>query len=202
MLVSTREAARILADVGLTRPQATRLVRAGFAGPAIRTAGSVLYDGHLVQALVDWPRVDELELTGACPRELFVARLGPTRGLDLLSPRPEQLEAAGRSWDLSPWTRLLLQLRVGQHGSVPFVATVCGYVGVGADITALALDRGPVPEEPPTDGSSSIGCSGDRELVRLELGDPGEWFETLRGRRFCTGRGGPWIVWDRRRHLR
>jgi hypothetical protein len=200
MLVSTREAARILAEVGATRPQATRLLRAGFAGPAVRTAGSVLYDERLVRALVDWPRVDELDLAEACPRELFVARLGPTRGLDLLSPRPEQLEAAGRSRDLSPWTRLLLQLRITRHGSVPFVATVCGYVAVGADITALAVDRGSGPEQAPT-GADTIRCGGDRELIRFELGEPGEWFETLRGRRLRTGRGGPWILWDRRRQV-
>jgi hypothetical protein len=201
MLVSAREAARVLAEVGLTWEQARRLLRAGFAGPGTRTAGSLLYDAAQVRALLNWPDVDELDLAEACPDELFVARFEPQRSLDLLEPRDRQLKAVRRSWDLSLWTRVRLQHRVRQLGAVPFVGTVGGFVAMGADIVGLTLDR-QSGEGPAVRKGATSKLGGDRELIRFELSEPGEWFETLRGRRLRTGRGGPWILWDARDAVR
>jgi len=214
MLVSAREAARILAEIGLSREQSRRVLHAGLAGPGTRTSGSILYDASRVRALLDWPHVDEGELADTCPGEVFVARFGPQRGLDLRRPRSDWLDAACCGWDLSMWTRVLLRHRARELGGVPFVGTVAGFVAFGAEIVGFTLDREPNERQPverrpgerqPNErgsverqgtrkGASSL-LGGERALFRLELGDPGGWFESLRGRRFPTGQGGPWLLW-------
>ena len=67
------------------------------------------------------------------------------------------------------------------RGSValPWVATLCGFVVHGADLTGFDHRQ---------DG---------HDAFRLE--PPGPWFVHLQRRWFPTGRGGrPWVVWDPR----
>jgi hypothetical protein len=61
------------------------------------------------------------------------------------------------------------------------VATVCGFVARGAEITAVLPQHG----------------GG----YRLEVRDPGPWYDTMVERRLQTGRGRPWVLvgWDRAR---
>ncbi|MDP2773444.1 MAG: hypothetical protein Q8O61_07780 [Nocardioides sp.] len=116
------------------------------------------------------PLVHERAVDAVCPSGVFVAR----RDLDLRSPRAQQLADLRDGWDLSPWTRVWIRVVCGRDGWLPFVATVGGFVALGAEVTGVM----------PT---SERQC-------RLELRDPGTWFETLRGARFPTGPGRDWVL--------
>jgi hypothetical protein len=164
VLISTREAAQILAATGLTRDRARWLLQAGFAGEGMRTRGSLLYDEARVRALLEWPAVDPSALDGARRSGIFLARvMGPIDG---------------RTWNLSPYTRLQIRLAIETQGYLPFIATVCGFVASGANITAVWP-----------------GSSGSGEDSTLDLDEPGEWFAPFRSSRFVTGPGGAWLLW-------
>ena len=164
MLISAREAAQILAATGLTRDRTRWLLQAGFAGDGMRTRGSLLYDEARVRALLEWPTVDPTALDGACRSGIFVARV-----MEL-----ESDPIADRTWQLSPYARMLIRLAIESQGYLPFVATVCGFVASGANITAVW---------PGSSGST------------FDLAEPGQWFEPFNNSRFVTGPGGPWLLW-------
>ena len=75
MVVSGREAVRILASVVTGDAQARVLLRSGLAGRAIATPRGPMYDADAVRALTGWPTVDRSRLTDICPHGLYVARL-------------------------------------------------------------------------------------------------------------------------------
>ena len=180
MLISAREAAQILAPSGLTRERARRLLLAGFAGEGLRTRGSLLYDDGRVRALLQRPVVDPRQLPGNFRHGVFVARvmdLGPD-----LAPGDLTRGLSARTWRLSPYARVEMRIAIESQGYLPFVATVCGFVAVGADIAAVWPLRG----EP---------GSRERPVSTLDLVEPGDWFEVFRGARFPTGAGGPWTLW-------
>jgi hypothetical protein len=170
-------AARALAGVVGSDEQARILLRAGACGPGRRVGGVVVYDEGAVLALAERPWVDEADLRRACPHGFYLGRLARTLSLDLTLPW-EQVGAQVRQLPAMPWlTSGLLAARVGLFGRLPWVATLCGLVVHGADLTGF--------DEPP----------GGRVAFRLER--PGTWFEALEGRWFPTGRGGrPWVIRD------
>jgi hypothetical protein len=176
VLISAREAAQILAATGLARERARRVLLAGFAGEGMRTRGSLLYDEARVRALLEWPTVDPSALDGACPSGIFVARVMDLRVMDM-GTHP----IADRMWQLSPYARLQIRLAIETQGYLPFVATVCGFVASGANITAVW----PSP-------------SGSNDGSTLDLAEPGEWFEPFNNSRFVTGPGGVWLLWRTR----
>ena len=92
--------------------------------------------------------------------------------------RIEQLEAASRWFRRSPWTRMLIRHRARSRRFVPFVATLGGFVVLGADIVDVEVD--------------------DRLGAALTLTGPGAWFADRRGGRFDRGRGSRWQWWDPR----
>jgi hypothetical protein len=106
---------------------------------------------------------------------VFVAR----RGVDVRAPRREQLTTLAGDWPIAFTLRLMLRVRIHQYGRVPFVATVCGFIALGADIVGVRADH--------------LGNS------TFDLGDPGEWFAAVHGCRLPTGRGRPWSILDRGR---
>ncbi len=175
MLISGREAALVLDSAGVTRRQARALLGAGFAGTPLVTSSATLYDESRVEELAAWPGVDLARLAAVCPAEVFVAR----RMVDVRASTSEQRKALAGDWPIAWTLRLLLRVRIQRHGYVPFVATVCGFVALGADIVDVRADH--------------RGCS------IFELGDPGEWFATVHGRRLPTGRGRAWSILDRGR---
>ena len=170
MLITGREAAHRLGAAGLTRRQANRVLTAGFAGAPVRSTGAHLYDARRVADLERWPTVGDDVLDRACPRGIFIAR----RDVDLDTPAATQRETVRADWPISPYTAVLLRSRIEASGSLPFVATVCGFVALGADLTGLVA----------TAHGSYL----------LELDEPGAWFEPLRGRRIPTGPGRPWVI--------
>jgi hypothetical protein len=169
-LITSREAEARLAYPGLARRQARRVLAAGLAGPAMATRSAVLYQAEAVNDLTCWPVLTEAEVDVACPSGVFVAR----RDLDLMSPRAEVVQALREGWDLSPYTSAWIRAVCQQDGCLPFVATVGGFVALGAEITGVAQ-------------------TADRQR-RLDLRDAGEWFEMFRGARFPTGPGRDWVL--------
>ncbi|WP_109509290.1 hypothetical protein [Nocardioides speluncae] len=185
MFVSGREAALILAEAGLSRGQARKVLAAGLAGPSLSTAGSLLYDEARVRALLARAVVERGDLPDLCRATMFVARLRARRdiaapdqrwqGADLSAPEAEQVDAARMYWDLSPWVEMMIRVAIQEHGFVPFVATVAGFVALGGNATRVSYVEG----------------RGDA----FTLEPPTSWFHPLRQARVPTGPGGPWLFW-------
>jgi hypothetical protein len=183
VLISSREAAQILSATGLTRDRARRVLLAGFAGEGLRTRGSLLYEDARVRALLEWPVVDYRVLRDTCTQGVFVARLRDLGSDPNNPPRTDlQLRLQQRQWQLSPWARLEMRQVVETQGFLPLVATVCGFVACGANITAVWPGR-------------SASGAGRGQGSTLDLDQPGEWFEEFRNRRLVTGPGSAWLLW-------
>jgi len=188
MLISGRQAAEMLSEIGLGPEPARRALLAGVAGPAQRSRGALLYDGGAVKRLLVDP-VDPGALSVDCWDGMFVGRVGPRRaapdefrqwrGADLTAPVAEQRDGVRMYWRIAPLTNFCIARMIERRGFVPFVATVSGFVVVGGDTTGLQI-------------------AGDGRGVVMTLTDPTEWFEPLRGGRFVTPAGGPWAWWPAR----
>jgi hypothetical protein len=177
MLISARQAAAELAVVGVPRRHARRLIACGAAGPVTRTAGALLVDQCRVQSLVAREHLTQDEVEEVCPWGLFVAR----RETPLTDDPLDQLSLLGRDWPISVWTSVWVQVRAEQHGYVPLVATIAGYVVAGGDIV----------------GVNSLGTRAE-PLYELCMALPGSWYERFRDKRLDTPPGRPWVVvgWD------
>ena len=173
MLITQRESAVVLEQGGVARRQARDLLTAGFAGAAVRAGNVCLYDRDTVADLASWPELSLPELDRLCPDGVFVARRAP----DLTADRATQLASVSDGWQMSPWTRLWLRMRVEIVGPVPLVATVAGFVALGADITSVGTSA---PTTAPT--------------TALALAEPGAWFDGVRRRRVRTGPGRAWVL--------
>ena len=179
MLISAREAARRLEEVGVTRRQTRRLIALGFAGAPVTTPSTVLVEEDRVAALADRPRLTGADLDRWFPHGVFVARrdvdLRPPKSPSSPSSPPSRLLEQVRSgWEFSPYTGVWIRVLAGRHGHVPLVATTCGFVALGADITG-------------------VRAAGDGRYV-LELTAPGDWFAGIGGARLVTARGRPWVL--------
>jgi hypothetical protein len=170
MLISKREAAGMLGDLGLSRRHAEQVLDAGLAGVPAPSSASWLYDLDQVELLSRRPLVKEADAAAACPHGLFVAR-GPAALVD-----------ASR-WSMSHLTRLYLRICLAQHGPVPLVVTVGGFVARAADITA-------------------VHAADSRALAPtvFTLDPAGAWFDTFRDHRHPTGPGKSWLLQGRHRH--
>jgi hypothetical protein len=190
MKITGREAGRALSTLGVDRESARRALLAGVAGPGERIGGLLLYDSARVDELISRvsaaPELDLDALDPICRRGIFAARVGPRReegsphrawkGADMTAPSSEQLDGIRMWWQMSPFTRVLLKLRVERDGYFPFLATVAGFVVAGADIVGLEPWR---PE-------GTAFC----------LREPSPWFEAFRHRRLPVTKGGPWQFWS------
>lgn len=175
MLMSTGQAAALLAEAGVARTQAQILLAAGLAGRGVRCAGAVLYDDGAVTALAARPQATREGLVAACPHGLVIARLDRARKVDVtIGWKPLAAQLSGQP-PMPPLTRALLAARMAAYGSLPWVATLCGRVVLGADAVRVEL-----------------GADGN---TRFTLAPPGEWFAVLIDRALATGRGGrSWMV--------
>lgn len=178
MQVSAREASEILAAAGLSRQQARRVLAAGLAGPGLKTRSATLYDEASVRDLLSRPCLGAIDLDPACREEMFVARVSPAAAAG-------GQEAVRSGWRLSPYARLRIRVRVDRDGFMPFVATVCGFVVLGANLVDARPDQRPDVEANSTD-----------ERTVLDVEPPGAWFDTFRASRFVTGPGSPWTLWS------
>ena len=173
MLISGREAALRLAEIGMPRRQARLALGAGLAGEPVRTRSAVLYDSARVDELVGRPPVSPGALARECPGGLFVdRRVVDVRRLEVVG------SAAVESVDLGWLSGAIFAINV-RRDPLPYVATVCGFVVLGAEIIDIRPD------------------GGGRH--HLQLAPPGAWFEAWRGRRWRTGPGRAWSVVGRSR---
>lgn len=163
----------MLRETGLTRERSRRLLATGIAGRPIVAARSHLYDASRIHDLVSRATVEHSEVLSACPDGVFVAR----RDLDATAEPDQQLQALQEGWEFSLPTALWLMVLIDHQGTFPLVATVCGYVVIGAEIEDIRIRR--LRPEPRAD---------------LVLREAGEWFETFSGHRLPTGRGRPWSI--------
>jgi hypothetical protein len=178
--VTGRGASRLLMGGVGSDEQVRVLLRTGAAGPGRPTTGGTLYDERLVRDLASRPAVDPAELATRCPFGLYVARVPRSLTVDLAAPWTDTAAALSRMPTMPALTAALLQVRMRlSERRLPWVATVSGFVVLGADLVGIAA-----PEE---------AAAG--QWFRLE--PPGEWFAAVDGRWFPTGRGGrPWHLWD------
>lgn len=183
MFVSARQAAGLLLEQGgIARTQARSLLAAGLAGPGVRGAGAVLYDQTAVQALASRPVLALDELTPVCPHGLVVARIDGSRRVEAGAGWEELAADLSVQSGMPPWTRALLAARISAFGSLPWVATLCGHVVLGAD--ALGVYSG-------------LGHGVDRDgTVTFTLARPRRWFGAVEDVVLRTGRGGrPCLIW-------
>jgi hypothetical protein len=166
MDLSGREVGEIL---GLGRSQTTRLLASGLAGPGHRRGRATLYDAAAVAALRDRRVIGETTpLPAPCTHGVLVARVGPWREVSADVPT-----MARGPWSLTLSRKGVLNL-MREHGPVPLVVTVAGFVLGGGEVTGYAYDR-------PT--------------TLLQTCEPGAWFETFREARVPLGPGEPLRFW-------
>lgn len=186
MLISERAAAaHLFVWLGLPRTTARHVLRAGLAGtPQRRPDGSLGYDADAVDALTRWPTIDEeYDLADVAPHGIAVARLRPGQRWSTSGIGDRERERMRGPWSVN----VLVRVRIGEHvlrdGYFPVIATLCGFVVAGAEITGeLGLARDP---------------------ITVPLGPPGAWFDRLRHSRWPGGRGGrPLHVWFRPKAVR
>jgi hypothetical protein len=176
MLVSRREAVRILRPVVRGEAQARSLLASGLAGEGVSTGLGKLYDDARVRSLLDRPLVDEDDLVRHRLPGLYVARLARDVAFRAGDPWPEIAAAVSRMPEMPPLSAALLGVQVRAFTRLPWVATVAGYIALGADL--VGFERG-------EDGTN-----------RFVLQQPGAWWAFLSDRRFPTRPGGrPWHVW-------
>ena len=173
MLISARQAAVILGWGGFNVDRSRLLLRTGVAG-GVPTSGGTMYDEDRVRELAVRKVLGPGEIATACPDGILVGRLARTRSVDVTTDAATQLAAVNGPWRVPLLWRILLDHRAESGTPMPFVATICGYVLVGAEV--IGFDRAP----------------GD--LATLRLREPGPWFESLRERRWLPGRGGPALL--------
>lgn len=181
MEINGREAARRIGERHLlSRDQARRVLASGLAGPARRTKGVVLYDADRVEALLARPMCAYETLDRIRP---FIARLGRGRSLDLGATWAEQADVARRGWRLPLLTGVMLR-RLGSLGPDrhPFVATLGGWVVLGAEITGWSVDDQPTPRR------SALRCS-------FHLEEPGDWYDALADTWLPLENGAAWTLW-------
>jgi hypothetical protein len=183
MLLSARQAAGVLlTQGGIARTQARRLLAAGLAGPGVASAGAVLYDRTAVQTLALRPVLELDELAALCPHGLVIARIDPERRVDTSAGWEELAADLSTQQAMPPLTRALLAARIAAYGSVPWVATLCGHVVLGADAVRVR----------------AAGTGGDG-TVAFTLARPGPWSEAIDDGVLPTGRGGrPCVIWTPR----
>jgi hypothetical protein len=178
MLLSVRESAEVLAVAGLTFDQTRLLLRTGVAGPGTPVAGSVAYDEDAVLALACRPERVPQDVTRLVAAGLYVARLSRDVRVDLGAPWAEVAESLSDQPSLTPMSRALLAARIAGHGRLPWVATLFGFVLLGADTVGVWSDD-----------------SRGRTVFALE--PPGAWFSAVDGSRLRTRRGRPGLLLTR-----
>jgi hypothetical protein len=175
MLVSARGAAEILRGVGLGREDARHLLLAGFAGPGLRTRSALLYDEERVRSLTTRPWLDDDVIDEMCPFGMFVGRVARSRPIDVTGDPSALRDAVSRGWRVHLLSQILITTRIERYGPTPFLATMCGYVAVGADVVEVQADE-----------SGSIS---------FMLTEPGAWFEPFDQRQVLAGAGRGCFIW-------
>ena len=158
-LVSAREAARILAPLGLNRTRTQTVLDSGLAGEPVRTPIAHLYDTATVLGLANRSEVAWAERHLLGGHTLLVAR----GAFDTRRSTDELVRTFLSTAGFGLAHQMTLAMRATHFGPLPLVMTVCGFVVCGAEVSGL----------------------GPGSRVRA----PGPWFERVRERRLSTGPG-------------
>jgi hypothetical protein len=166
MVVTQREAATLLKQLGLGRRAAREVLDAGLAGEPGYAGAALLYDRARVNRLVDRPVLTAHDLAPTFPKGLLVLRC---HGMHGWSADGVLREMAVGARGMGLWTRLMLCCFADLADGYPAVATVGGFVLRSAQVIAMRAEAG-------------------RPVLRL--GPPGPWADVLEGARLPTGPGG------------
>lgn len=166
--MTRRAAERRLATIGLARRHATQVLQAGLAGRPEITTSALLYDADAVDALVARAPLTVAEVLDTCPQGLVVARRTTSCLDDLVD-----------GWDFGEVIGSWINLRAAEHGHVPLVATVGGFVTMGAEIVTV---------------TTRVGDDPSRPKSTLTLRPATGWVEAMSGRRLARGPGRPWSL--------
>jgi hypothetical protein len=181
MLISAREAARHLTTRDISWQQSREVLLTGLAGSGVCARGARFYDGDRVGALAARPVVDEVALLAQEPGGVLVARVG--RVGEISVPDPAEGAAATMcvrsGLGLEAW--LGVRAHLDAHERMPFVATVCGFPVLVADVVRIAATPGP--------------------QVELEVEPAGPWRRLVDGRRLVTRPGPTWLLLGHRPSL-
>ena len=192
MLVSGREAIRILKPVVSGDKQAQRVLRSGLAGAAIATPAGPMYDEQLVRALVGRPFVDVSRLVTVCPHGLYISRIARTVEVDASAPWPDLVDALALVPAIPTLSMALLEVQMTAWDGLPWVATLCGWVVLGGEAQGIR-GQGTTRQRITRQGIQGDEAPGRRSF---DLRPPGDWFGAFEGRRLPTSRGGrPWYLW-------
>jgi hypothetical protein len=175
-LVTTRQAAQILAARVAGFEPARQLLRCGAAGPGVRVGSAIAYDEARVHALALRPSVDRSRLAEACPRGVHVARVARGRTVDALGSWDARAEALAEQRPVTMWTAAWLVLETHGAATIPWVATVSGYVVLAAEMHGWRPGGGGPP--------------------LFDLRPPGPWSDHVDRRWFRLRPGRPWFFWD------
>ena len=188
MWVSMREAAELMAEIGINRESARVAMNVGLVGEVRRAGGARLVRERSVRAVIDRARRSPTltpDLEEAKRQGVFVARLGPCRetpeedwrtwrGADLSAAPEEQRLAASGWWSLDTVARAGFRGLAGVGARQPFVGVLAGIAVLGAEIVGLTQDR---------DSPRGRRC-------RFHLQAPtGDWYAQLDGRQLLTSPG-------------
>lgn len=175
-LTSRDAAARIGEAHGLGPTRARQALVAGLAGPPLVVGRQRMFPVEAVDALASRQVWNGADARISFDDGVLVARVSPERGLDLTQPRATQVAAVSEGWRLGLLTRVAMSVSISAGHGYPFIATVAGFVAVGGQIMAMHV--------------------GEDGRTRLELADPGDWWETVASVRFRLRAGHEVVLCD------
>lgn len=182
---TTREVLEFLKQtLHLHTRQAQHALTAGLAGPATADGRARRYDVDRVIALSNCTQLTDDEVWDACPRSLFIGRIGRHRGFHVGQSWEEQARVVCDGWYVPLLAHLWLMATVDDDGTNRFIATLADVVVFGATIL-----------RPEGHGPQFRAQNRAGQLTRFVLARPGPWYDSLAGRRLSLGPGYPWKLW-------
>jgi hypothetical protein len=164
MLISGRQARELLGEAGISERRTRIALASGLAGPVVRSGTAHLYEARWVIGLGQRRVVSHEEIHERCPVRVFVSRRPVSVASGTAQLREELSVIPGQ---ISPYSAMALWCSDAMPGGTQFLATVAGFVVLGANVVRA---RG----------------------QHLVLGDPGPWFDGLMGAQLLTGKGRQW----------
>lgn len=164
-LVTARGAARLLAEIGIGRGPARRILAAGLAGEPVTTSSALLYDSDLVAELLRRPSLDPAMLSHPADQAV----------LDLRAQTWDQTQDRVELPNAGCFTVVRLTELLARVGRLPLVPSCHSFVLGGADVTGVTARSATTAE--------------------LRVEPAGGWFAAFEGRRVYTPPGNCWHLW-------
>ncbi|WP_460852215.1 prephenate dehydrogenase [Nocardioides montaniterrae] len=169
-LISTREAAGLLGQLGLSWSASQHLLATGIAGHPVRTGASNLYDSERVGALLSRPALTAGDLQEIFPAGCLVGRVPRGTVVDVTAGWQAAATVMAGPWPLEWRHEMGIDLRQRRDEPLGMLLTVSGVVTASGSVTGVRH----------VDGT---------DRARLDLRPPGPWASDVRGRLLALGRG-------------